>query len=297
MTIFVVGPTNVGKSAVCVNLAKRIDGEIISADSMQIYRELNIGTAKITKEEMQGIPHHLIDILSITQKFSAAQFAHAANEKITDIKNRGKTPIVCGGTGLYINSLLYDLDFSTPPDYDLRDQLEKECAELGVLAMHKKLKAVSESDALRINENDKKRILRRLEVVMSGYDKEYDFRNKKNTDAKVFGLNMQREKLYDRINSRVTDMINNGLIDEATALYGKHANIQAIGYTEIFEALRQGDNLDIEKIAEKIRQNTRRYAKRQLTWFLRDKEIFWINVLDYPCIDNICDVIINNINV
>lgn len=273
MTIFVVGPTGIGKSAVCVNLAKRIDGEIISADSMQIYRELNIGTAKITTEEMQGIPHHLIDILSITEKFSAAQFARAADEKINDIKSRGKIPIVCGGTGLYINSLLYDLDFSTPPDYKLRNSLEKECDELGVCAMHEKLKSLSESDALRIHENDKKRILRRLEILMSGHTGSYDFRNRKLSDAKVFGLNMPREKLYDRINSRVTDMLNNSLIGEATALYGKHENIQAIGYSEIFEALGSGGDLDIEKIAEKIRQNTRRYAKRQLTWFLDRKSV------------------------
>ncbi len=300
MTVFIVGPTGVGKSDVAVGLALAIGGEIISADSMQIYRELNIGTAKLTSEEMLNIPHHLIDIIDIGQPFGVAAFQERAKAIIADITARGKVPIVCGGTGLFINALLYNLDFSKPPDFTLRQQLENECESLGLDELYKRLQTLSPADALRIHPRDQKRILRRLEVLHLGEEGQYNFDQKKSKGANlIIGLNMDREKLYSRINLRTEKMVDSGLIAEASALYHKYGeelkNIRAIGYREVIDQMDRNE-LDKGELIKAIAQNTRHYAKRQLTWFRRNEEILWINILEYSCKKEIIDVIINKMN-
>lgn len=295
------GPTGIGKTSISINLASKMNGEIISADSMQIYKFMNIGSAKIAKEEMKDIPHHLIDILYPDEEYTVAGFKEDAKELIKDVNQRNKLPMIVGGTGLYINSLIYDLNFTkVEPQFSFRDDLESLAQEHGNEYLHKRLKIVDEISAKRININDRKRIIRALEIYevtgkpMSKYYK--DFR-KPNEDYNLvmIGLNMDRDTLYGRINQRVDYMIKDGLIEEVKTLlnmgYSKELiSMQGIGYKEIIMYI--DGQYTLEKSIEEIKKGSRNYAKRQLTWFRRDDRIKWYNVDKYQNREDIINDII-----
>lgn len=285
-----IGPTAVGKTELSIDLAKRLNAEIISADSMQIYKYMDIGTAKITEEEMEGVPHHLIDFLYPDEEYTVSDYQRDASRLITEINARGRLPMVVGGTGLYINSLVYELNFAkAPPDEEYRVELEELAANHGIEYIHDLLSKVDPESAKTISKKDKKRIIRALEVykttgkTMSEYNKNFRKETDK-YDLCMVCLNMDRQKLYDRINMRVDIMIENGLIDEVKGILhkGYHKNLvslKGIGYKEIIEYL--DGNLTLDEAIEKIKKGSRNYAKRQLTWFRRDKRIKWVNKDDF----------------
>ena len=286
--IVICGPTASGKTALSIELAKKINGEIISCDSMQIYKEMNIGTAKPTKEEMQGIKHYMIDIISPDERYSVADYKKEAKKAIKEIISKGKVPIVVGGTGLYVDSLIYEIDYPKNKfDEKYREELEREVEERGLEALYEKAKEIDEEAIKKISPNDKKRILRILEIYhATGKNKtEQEKESRKNEpefDYKVFALNMDREKLYDKINKRVDIMIDNGLIEEVENIYRKYNRfptaMQGLGYKEVVDYIEK--RLTKEEMIEKIKQETRRYAKRQLTWFRKNKETIWLNAED-----------------
>ncbi len=278
----ILGPTASGKTAVGIELAKQTNGEIISADSMQIYCGMDIGTAKPSMQERQGIAHHLIDIVQPDEMYSVAMFQKAATAYIEDILSRGKTPVVVGGTGLYLNALTYELDFTeTSHNSVLREELmQKDTAEL-----HQMLFELDKDAAGRIHPNDKKRIIRRLEILKGeGNSASYEFR--KPNEAYRFimaGLTTDRAVLYERINNRVDQMIGQGLVSEVTTLARQYTSastsMQAIGYKELISYL-QGE-ITLERAIYEIKRNSRRYAKRQWVWFKRDERIVWYDTADY----------------
>lgn len=284
------GPTAIGKTELSVNLAKDLNGEVISCDSMQIYKYMDIGTAKVTREEAAGIKHHMVDLIDIDQEYTVADYKEDATGIITNLNKEGKLPIVTGGTGLYINSLVYELNFvRIAPNQEIRDKYEKIVDERGNDYLHKLLENVDFESAKKIHPNDVKRVVRALEIydqtgkTMTEYNK--DFR-KKNTSYNLVmvGLDMDREKLYDRINHRVDLMIENGLIEEVKSIldmdYDRNSiALQGIGYKEIISYL-EGE-ISLDKAIKDIKQGSRNYAKRQLTWFRRDKRIKWFNRDDY----------------
>jgi tRNA dimethylallyltransferase len=304
--IILTGPTAVGKTSVSIELAKRINGEIISADSMQIYKYMDIGTAKILKEEMQNIPHHMIDIVYPDDSFSVSNYKQHAMQLIDEISGKGKLPIVVGGTGLYINSLTYKLNFaSVPPNEEIRRDLEALGDKYGNEYLHNMLRRVDNESTKRISIRDRKRIIRALEIykltgkTMSEYNENFRIKNE-DFDLSMICLNMDRKKLYDRINKRVDIMIEQGLIDEVKAIlnmgYNKNlTSLQGIGYKEIIMYL---DNLCTKDEAiEKIKQGSRNYAKRQLTWFRRDNRIKWIDVDDFHDLNELSDYIEDYVSV
>lgn len=288
--VMVVGPTAIGKSSLSIELAKKLNGEIVSADSMQIYKYMNIGTAKIKEEEKEGILHYLIDEISPDVEFSVSDFQKRAKDHIDNIVSREKLPIVVGGTGLYINSLIYDLDFTTSvSNWKLRDEYTDKAEKFGNECIHNKLKEVDPISAKRIHLNDTKRIIRALEIYeetgkpMSEYYE--DFRKPKDEfKLIIIGLNMERERLYARIGDRVDKMIEEGLVEEVKSLMdmGYHKNLtsmKGIGYKEIISYLNS--EYGIKDAIEILKRETRRYAKRQLTWFRREEQIYWINVDEF----------------
>lgn len=276
--ITVVGPTASGKSEYALTLAEKLDGEIISGDSMQIYRGMDIGTAKPTSDEMRGIRHHLIDIAGIEEPFSVSKFVILAEKAIEDIVSRGKTPIIAGGTGLYIDTLVSGISLSeTEEDEELREKLYKEASEHGAEALHEKLKAIDEKSAENIHPNNIKRVVRALEIYYTtGTTKsELDEKSRRESryDAKTILLvPKERETLYNRIDARVDKMFERGLEEEVKGLAQKGLRdcptaSQAIGYKEFYPYF---DGVcGIGAVNEAIKLNTRHYAKRQLTWFLR----------------------------
>ena len=275
----IVGPTASGKTAAAVELAKRMDGEVVSADSMQIYCDMNIGTAKPDQKEMQGVVHHMIDIVSPDAAYSVAMFQRGAFGWIRDIVKRGKTPIVVGGTGLYINSLTYRLDFTeTAHDPEFRALLEKR----EPASLHRELAQADSEAALRIHPHDKKRIIRRLEILRHQKERgSYSFGVLNDDyDFIMSGLTMERALLYDRIERRVDQMMERGLLEEARSLFQKYgdapASMQAIGYKEFIPYFM--GSISLEEAVGLLKRNTRRYAKRQLTWFRRDQRIRWYDV-------------------
>lgn len=279
----ITGPTAAGKTDISLSIAKKINGEIISADSMQIYKELNIGTAKIKENEMEGITHHLIDFIRVDEDYSVAKFQRQAKEIVSDIISRGKTPMLVGGTGLYINSIIYDLDFSNTKS---NTSLRKELSELSNEKLYEMLKEKDPASAERIHLNDTKRLIRRLEILNSGGEEtgEYNFRKVSSSyDAVMIGITMNRDKLYENINKRVDIMISNGLLEEAKVLYEKYGeklyDLKVIGYKELIEYFK--GMTDVNTAIETIKRNTRRFAKRQLTWFNREKDIKWFNKSEY----------------
>ncbi|UCZ51640.1 tRNA (adenosine(37)-N6)-dimethylallyltransferase MiaA [Bacillus shivajii] len=282
--IVIVGPTAVGKTATSISLAKAFGGEIISGDSMQVYKQMDIGTAKITKDEMEGIPHHLIDIKEPTESFSVAEFQERAKSLIHKIQQKNKIPFIVGGTGLYVNSVIYDYDFSqSESDPKFRMEMENYADTYGGIALHEKLKDIDPKSYRDIHPNNTRRVIRALEVYhMTG--KPVSERNDQQIvspyDATVIGLTMERDLLYERINKRVDLMIEEGLIDEAKRLYALGVrdcqSVQAIGYKEIYRYL--AGKLTKEEAIEELKQNSRRYAKRQLTWFRNKMEIDWFDM-------------------
>lgn len=287
--IVIVGPTASGKTALAVELAKRIDGEVISCDSMQIYRDMSIGTAKPSVEEMDGVPHYLIDFVSPDVRYSVADFKRDAEEKIRFVLDRGKVPILCGGTGLYVDSLVYGIDYPEIEfDQGYRDELMAVAdSEDGLEKLYEMAMKIDPDAVLKISRNDKKRITRVLELYRAtGKTKtELERESRKNGvkyDYRIFAIDMDREKLYDRINKRVDLMIEQGLVDEVRDIVKKYDKfptaMQGLGYKEVVEYFDK--KLTMDEMIQKIKQETRRYAKRQLTWFRKNKSIVWIDGLD-----------------
>ncbi len=275
--IAIVGATASGKTAYAVELAQKIDGEIISADSRYVYKGLDIGTAKPSIDERKGIPHYMIDIVEPDFNYSAGLYAKQAKECIKDVLSRGKTPIVAGGTGLYIRVLLENYDLpNIEPDYKLRDEL----AKLSFDELYDILYGLDKESAESVERNDKKKLIRYIEVVkLTGLplSKARGKKDEDEFDIEWIGLNFPREELYERINKRVDLMIDEGLIDETKNLlskYGRIPNIvDTIGYREIIAYL-DGD-ISLGRAKELLKQNTRNYAKRQLTWFRKNENIKW----------------------
>lgn len=300
--IVICGPTASGKTALSIELAKKINGEIVSADSMQIYKEMDIGTAKPTLDEKQGIPHYVMDCISPEQRFSVADYKKMAKEAIKNILEKGKRPIIVGGTGLYVDSLIYEIEY---PDIQLDEQyrkfLEKRVETEGLETLYYEAMKIDEEATKKISINDKKRILRILEIYNStGKTKtqqEKESRKKEpEYDYHVFALEWNREFLYQRINKRVDIMIEQGLIEEVKSIIKQHKEfptaMQGLGYKEVIEYL-EGQTTKDEMI-EKIKQETRRYAKRQLTWFRKNKQTIWLNGEDK--IENNIQKILEDIN-
>jgi tRNA dimethylallyltransferase len=286
MVVVITGPTAVGKTAVSIQTALATHGEIISADSMQIYRQMNIGTAKPPLEEQQGVHHHLLDFLDPAQRFTVADFQQLALEKICEIHQRNALPIVTGGTGLYIHSLLYRLDFTDVEiDSQLRRQLEDEAAAVGAQAMHHRLRLADPAAAERIHPHNLKRVIRALEVSLNAADGIRDFSREleinQDYDFRVFVINEDRESLYDRINQRVDMMLAQGLEAEVRHLMSRGFDVQlpamqGVGYKEMIRYI-QGE-IGYEDAVEIIKRNSRRYAKRQLTWFKKLPQAQWIHL-------------------
>lgn len=286
--IVICGPTASGKTKLSIELAKKLDGEIVSADSMQIYKEMNIGTAKPTKEEMQGIKHYLLDFVSPDKRYSVAEYKKDAIEAIDKIIEKGKVPIVIGGTGLYINSLIYGIEYpEIKIDLKYREELEKIAETEGISKLYEMAKKIDAEAMKTISANDKKRICRVLEIYhatgKTKTEQEAESRKKgPKYNYLVFGINMEREKLYDRINRRVDIMLADGLIEEVKEISEKYKEfptaMQGLGYKEVVEYLN-GD-ISKEDMINKIKMETRRYAKRQLTWFRRYENITWLDGLE-----------------
>lgn len=285
--LVLIGPTAVGKTKLSIDLAKRFNGEIISGDSMQIYKGMDIGTAKITSQEMEGIPHHLIDIKSPEEPFSVAEFQELVREKISEIASRGKLPMIVGGTGLYIQSVIYDYQFSdAPSDSAFRTMLEKIAEEQGTEELYERLKKVDPDSAERIHPNNVRRVIRALEVfqctgkTMTEYQQ--DQQPELLYDTCLIGLTMERELLYNRINQRVDIMKEQGLVEEVRSLFDSGLrecqSIQAIGYKELYDYFE--DKVSFDTAIENLKQNSRRYAKRQLTWFRNKMDVEWFEMSD-----------------
>ena len=284
--IVICGPTASGKTALSIELANKINGEIVSADSMQIYKEMNVGTAKPSKEEMQGIKHYLIDCVEPTRRYSVSDFKNDAIKAIEKILEDRKNPIVVGGTGLYVNSLIYGIDYpEINTDFEYRKELEERAEREGLEKLYEEAYKIDEEAMKSISHNDKKRILRVLEIFKeTGKTKtQVEIESKKNGikyDYRVFAIDMPRDVLYERINKRVDLMLENGLIEEVKNIYEKYGkelitSIQAIGYKEVIEYLE--GRYSKEEMIEKIKMETRRYAKRQITWFKKIDNIIWLD--------------------
>ena len=279
--VIITGPTGIGKTELSLELAKKYKGEIISSDSMQIYKKLNIGTAKIDLNKTR-IPHHMIDIIEPSNNFTVADFKNQAKKIITDINNRGGLPFLIGGTGLYINSLVYNLDFTeTEPDYDYRDELREILDQEGSEFLYEKLQDQDRAMAEKIHKNNAQRIIRALEILKSGNKKGDNFREEnKDYNLIYIGLNMDRAKLYEKINQRVDKMIDLGLVDEVKNILDEgldknSQSLKAIGYKEVISYL--DGIIDFDEMVDLIKKNSRHYAKRQLTWFRRDERIKWFD--------------------
>lgn len=285
--IAIVGPTAVGKTSLSIELAKQFNGEIISGDSMQVYRGLDIGTAKVTAEEMEGIPHHLIDVRDVDESYSAADFQKAARKAIQEICDRGKLPVIVGGTGLYIQSLLWDYKLGNEgelEDDSLRAKYEAFAEENGNLALWEKLQLTDPLAAEKIHCNNRKKMIRALEVFeLTGHSiLEPKEQPKELYDSFLIGLNTDRSILYQRINQRVDLMVEQGLLAEAKNL-AKNPTVQAaqgIGYKEFFPYLSGGSSL--EAALEEVKLHSRRYAKRQLTWFRNRMSVRWYDLIQQP---------------
>ena len=280
------GPTAVGKTELSLRLAKAVGGEIISADSMQVYKGMDIGTAKITKEEMQGVPHHLIDILDPKEDFNVVRFKTLAKEKVKEINARGMVPIVVGGTGFYIQALLYDIDFTdNDDDMSYRHELEEKAEKEGPEALHEMLKEIDPESAEAIHANNVKRVIRALEfykksnTTISSHNREQR-ENVSPYDYRYFALTDDRAKIYERIDRRVDIMLQNGLVDEVKRLLEAgvpedSVSMQGLGYKEIVNYL-QG-RCSLEEAVYVIKRDTRHFAKRQLTWLRREKDVIWFD--------------------
>ncbi|MBB6444187.1 tRNA (adenosine(37)-N6)-dimethylallyltransferase MiaA [Bacillus benzoevorans] len=283
--VVLIGPTAVGKTKTSIELAKAFNGEIISGDSMQIYKRMDIGTAKISTSEMEGIPHYLIDIREPDESFSAAEFQELAREKIKEIAGRGKLPIIVGGTGLYIQSVLYDYHFSeAATDNSFRENMEKRAEQFGNQVLHEQLLEIDPKSAERIHPNNIRRVIRALEVFHCTGKTMTELQSEQQVearyDAAIIGLTMERDQLYERINKRVDMMLKEGLLFEVQQLYQQGLidcqSIQAIGYKELYDYLY--GRISLDEAVENLKQNSRRYAKRQLTWFRNKMAVDWFDM-------------------
>lgn len=294
----IVGPTASGKSDLAVLLAKELNGEVISADSAQVYRGLNIGSAKITNEEQQGIPHHLLDIVGPETDYNIGCFQRDAQSAIKKITARGNLPILCGGSGLYINSVInkgYELEATPEADPEQRKALMALEESEGEGTLHCLLTEKFPNRAAKIHPNDYQRILRAFEMT-NDIDPNREYSWESPYELSIYGLTMDRERLYRRIEARVDRMFEQGLIEEVKNLltlgYDPHGNaLSALGYKEILPLLE--GSYDVEKAAEILKRNTRHFAKRQLTWFRRDPRICWFEVVEENSIKEIANKIIH----
>lgn len=281
--VAVVGPTASGKTALSIQIAKTCNGEIINGDSMQVYKGLDIGTAKITEQEMEGIPHHLLNIKEPTQSFSVAEYQTLVREKIAEIQSRGKLPILVGGTGLYVQAVLYDFRFTDQQvDEKSRQQYYGDLERLGPEAIHERLAKLDPETAKTIHPNNTRRVIRALEMIelsgMSKSDEEQNLGNIPLYHHLIIGLDLDRELLYERINKRVDVMMVKGLLAEVHSLWSRHIrdvqSVKAIGYKELYRYL--DGEISLDQAIEDIKQNSRRYAKRQLTYFRNKMDVQWI---------------------
>ena len=291
--VAIIGPTASGKTALSIKLAKEIDGEVINGDSMQVYKQLDIGTAKITEQEMEGVPHHLINIKEPTESFSVAEYQKLVRAKIEEIQSRGKMPIIVGGTGLYIQSVLYDFVFTDEKvDEEARKAYYDELAAVGPLKMHEKLAKLDPKTAAEIHPNNTRRVIRAIELAeQAGSVKSSEEHHRGDValyNHLIIGLDIDREELYDRINRRVDKMIEQGLVQEVRALYDQNIrdvqSVKAIGYKELYDYF--DGRSTFEEAVESIKQNSRRYAKRQLTYFRNKLDVKWENNNNWDKIKN-----------
>ena len=298
--IILTGPTAVGKTDLSIQLAKAVDAEIVSADSMQIYKYMDIGSAKVTEEEMQGVKHCLVDEIEPDMPFSVSEYKRMAEEYIDEISSRGKNVIVTGGTGLYLNSLIFDMDFGkSDANQELREELNKELEENGPAYMYEKLVSLDKEAAERIHPNNTKRAIRAIEVAMSGEkmnDFSKDLRYNKKYRPIIIVLNRDRQALYDRINLRVDIMLKNGLIEEVKGLLEKGytkdmISMQGIGYKEIIKYFDGEYTLD--EAIEIIKRDSRRYAKRQLTWFRRYEDAKWFEIDKFDSAEELKNAVVS----
>ncbi len=283
--IAIVGPTAVGKTELSIEIAKKLDGEVISGDSMQVYKDMNIGTAKITDTEMKGIPHYMIDTKEPDEDFSVADFQHEVQVYIKKIISRRKTPIIAGGSGLYVQAALYDYNFSTQKrNCELTEQMEKAVQTEGIMPLYERLKAVDPERAAKIHPNNHRRVIRALEIyettgmTMTAYQRHQNRESPYNVF--LVGLTMEREQLYSRINRRVDKMIEAGLVREVKALYDRGLencqSMKAIGYKEFIPYFKGEQTM--EQTIDLLKRNSRRYAKRQYTWFKNKMDVRWYSV-------------------
>jgi len=296
----IAGPTAVGKSDAGVELALRVGGEVISADSMQVYKHMDIGTAKITKEEMRTVPHHMIDIIEPTEPYHVYDFKNRALKICKEIYERGKIPIIVGGTGFYIQALLYDIDFSkSGSDGELRAKLKAIADTKGPEALHEILRELDPDTAASLHPNNVKRVIRAIEFARQNdttiYEHNADQRKKESPfDFKYFVLNSDRKKVYERIEKRVDKMIQNGLEDEVRTLVKMGCtpdmtSMQGIGYKQMLMYLN--GEVSMDEAVNLIKRDTRHFAKRQLTWFNREKDLYWVDKDVYPDTVSACDYI------
>lgn len=287
--IIVAGPTAVGKTKYAIEIAKAFRGEIISADSMQIYKYMDIGSAKPTKEELAQAKHYLVDEIDPREEFSAAEYQLSAKKYIEKVFQESKTPIVSGGTGLYLNSLIYDMDFSVMPKQDtFRKELEQEAKQYGVECVHNRLKALDPAAAERIHPNNLKKVIRAIEVFETTGEGIREFQESfiptQDYSCLLIGLTRDREELYRRIEIRVDQLMEAGLVKEIESLLEKgltedSISMKGIGYKEIIAYLH--GEYDLAEAVRLVKQNTRRYAKRQLTWLRRYQDMIWFNLSEY----------------
>lgn len=295
--VVICGPTASGKTSLGIKLANKINGEIVSCDSMQIYKDMDIGTAKPTQEERHEAKHHLIDFVSPSERYNVAEYRKDAETAINQILEEKKEPIIVGGTGLYLNSLVYGIDYpNIETDLEYRKQLENRVQKEGLITLYQEAYKIDSVATSKISQNDQKRILRVLELYQAtGKTKtELEEESRKGHikyDYRVFVLNMEREKLYERINKRVDIMIDLGLIEEVENLLNKYNDfptaMQGLGYKEVVEYLQK--NITKDEMIEKIKQESRRYAKRQITWFKSYKNAIWLDALEETNIDIILE--------
>ncbi len=293
-----IGPTAVGKTKLSIELAKKLNGEIISGDSMQIYKGMDIGTAKITIEEMEGVRHHLIDIKEPNESYSVAEFQKDVRSLIHDITSRGKLPMIVGGTGLYIQSVLYDYHFTEhASDLIYRGKLEEVLDKQGITPLYNSLKEIDPESAERIHPNNTRRVIRALEIYHTTGKTMSEYLESQTSEllynVAIVGLMMDRDLLYERINQRVELMIEMGLLQEVSNLYHKGLrgcqSVQAIGYKEIYDYL--DSKVSLEEAIEQLKQNSRRYAKRQLTWFRNKMDVKWFDVTNQPQIETLEEIL------
>ena len=299
--IVIVGPTASGKTSLGIELAKKLDGEIVSCDSMQIYKDMNIGTAKPTNIEQDGIKHYLIDFVSPDKRYTVSDYRQDAKKAIAEILEKKKVPIIVGGTGLYVESLIYEIEYpKINTDENYRKELEERAKTEGLKNLYEEALRIDEEAMKKISPNDQKRILRVLEMYHdTGKTKtELEILSRQNEvpyDYHLFGINMPKEVLYERIDKRVDIMINDGLIEEVKALFQKYDEfptaMQGIGYKEIKEYLNE--KISKEEAIEKIKLESKHYAKRQMTWFKKYKELIWID--GQNSMEDKINVILNNL--